>query len=383
MFDVARALKRRRHGVFFFGTAHPENVEGEYRRYYPPYHDFAAPHVPVSAASAAIWSRAAAARVREFAAEVKPDVAHLHNIAYHLTPSIVAGLSRAGVPAVMTLHDYNILCPNHYFYSRDEPCFRCAEGKYFSCVTRRCIKSKLGASTVGYVAHLVARRTGVYRKLARVVVPSAFLGEKVRAAGYDGEKVTLLPPAVDIRITELERKKNYFLYAGRLAPEKGVDVLVQAVGLAGSPVRLKVAGAGPEEAELRRLAEYYAPGSVEFLGHLDARKLTAQMASARAVVVPSRWPENTPAVILEAFAAGAPVVAARIGGIPEMLADGVEGVLFEPGDVRGLADVLARLAGDARAARKLGAAGQERLRRDFSFKDHMGRLLEIYREVAA
>jgi glycosyltransferase involved in cell wall biosynthesis len=188
---------------------------------------------------------------------------------------------------------------------------------------------------------------------------------------------------VDIKMAELERKENYFLYAGRLAPEKGVDVLVQAVGLAGPPVRLKVAGAGPEEAELRGLAEDYAPGNVEFLGYLDARKLTAQMASARAVVVPSRWPENTPAVILEAFAAGAPVVAARIGGIPEMLADGVEGVLFEPGDVRGLADVLARLAGNARAARKLGAAGQARLARDFSFKDHMGRLLEIYREVAA
>ncbi len=383
MFDVARALKRRRHDVFFFGTAHPENVEGEYRQYYPPYHDFAAPHVPVGAALAAIWSRAAAARVREFVAAVKPDIAHLHNVAYHLTPSVVAALARAGVPAVMTLHDYNLFCPNHYFYSCDEPCFRCAEGKYFSCVTRRCVKGKLGASTVGYVAHLVARRTGVYRKLARVVVPSAFLDEKVRAAGYDGGKVTLLPPAVDIKVAEIARKENYFLYAGRLAREKGVDVLVQAVGLAGPPVRLKVAGAGPEEAELRRLAADYAPGNVEFLGHLDARKLTAQMASARAVVVPSRWPENTPAVILEAFAAGAPVVAARIGGVPEMLADGVEGVLFEPGDVRGLADVLARLAGDARAARKLGAAGQERLARDFSFKEHMGRLLEIYREVAA
>lgn len=383
MFDVARALKRRRHDVFFFGTAHPENVEGEYRRYYPPYHDFAAPHVPAGAALAAIWSRAAAAGLREFVAEVKPDVAHLHNVAYHLTPSVVAALARAGVPAVMTLHDYNLLCPNHYFYSRDEPCFRCAEGKYFSCITRRCVKGRLGASAIGYVAHLVARRTGVYRKLARVVVPSAFLGEKVRAAGYGGEKVTLLPPAVNIKVAELARKENYFLYAGRLAAEKGVDVLVQAVGLAGLPVRLKVAGAGPEETELLRLAEYYAPGNVEFLGHLDARGLAAQMASARAVVVPSRWPENTPAVILEAFAAGAPVVAARIGGVPEMLADGVEGVLFEPGDVRGLADILARLAGDARAARKLGAAGQERLARDFSFKDHIGRLLEIYREVAA
>jgi hypothetical protein len=110
--------------------------------------------------------------VREFVAEVEPDVAHLHNVAYHLTPSVVAALARAGVPAVMTLHDYNLLCPNHYFYSRDEPCFRCAEGKYFSCVTRRCIKGKLGASAVGYVAQRrspfgLPRRKGTGRRLRR------------------------------------------------------------------------------------------------------------------------------------------------------------------------------------------------------------------------
>ncbi len=382
MFDVARALKRRRHDVFFFGTDHPANVERDFARYYPPYRDFAAPRVGLGAALSAVWSRAAAARVAAFVADVKPDVAHLHNIAYHLTPAVVAALARAGVPAVMTLHDYNLRCPNHYFYSRDEPCFRCAEGKYFSCVTRRCVKGKLGASTIGYLAHLVARRTGAYRTLARVIVPSVFLADKVRAAGYDDARVRLLPPAIDIKGEESGRKQNYFLYAGRLAPEKGVDVLIQAVGLAGPRVRLKVAGAGSEEPHLRRLASDYAVGKVEFLGYLTARALAREMASARAVVVPSRWPENTPAVILEAFAAGAAVVAARIGGVPEMVDDGVEGMLFEPGDVRGLAERLDRLAGDGRLARKLGAAGQGRLARDFSFKDHMAQLLGIYREVA-
>ncbi|HUU57615.1 MAG TPA: glycosyltransferase family 4 protein, partial [bacterium] len=174
-----------------------------------------------------------------------------------------------------------------------------------------------------------------------------------------------------------------FLYAGRLAPQKGVDVLIQAVGFAGPRVRLRVAGEGPDEEPLRRVAADYAGGKVEFLGRLDARRLAEEMASARAVVVPSRWPENTPAVILEAFAAGAPVVAARVGGVPEMVDDGVEGLLFEAGDVRGLADILERLAGDGRAARKFGRAGQGRLEREFSFKDHMARLLELYREVAA
>jgi glycosyltransferase involved in cell wall biosynthesis len=383
MFDVARALKRRRHDVFFFGTAHPDNVESEYGSYYPPYHDFAAPHVGLGTALSAIWSRAAAEKFRAFLDDVKPDVAHLHNIAYHLTPAVVAALARAGVPVVMTLHDYNLLCPNHYFYSRDEPCFRCAERKYFSCLTRRCVKDKLGASAVGYLAHLVARRKKVYRKLDRILAPSAFLAEKVRAAGYDPARVRFLPPAIDIRETRAARKENFFLYAGRLAPQKGVDVLIQAVGLAGPKVRLKVAGSGPEEANLAETARAYAADKVEFLGHVDAKRLVPLMASARAVVVPSRWPENTPAVILEAYAAGAPVVASRVGGIPEMVEDGVEGLLVEAEEVRELAAALELLAGDGRKARKNGAAGRARLARDYSFKEHMARLLEVYREVAA
>ena len=383
MFDVARALKRRRHDVFFFGAAHDENVEREYEKFYPRYRDFSSPRVGLAAALAAVWSRDAGRRMRAFVEEVKPDVAHLHNIAYHLTPAVVSALARAGVPAVMTLHDYNLLCPNHYFYSRDEACFRCAEGRYFSCIGRRCVKDRLGPSAIGYLAHLAARRTKVYRKLARIIVPSAFLAEKVRAAGYDEGAVTPLPPAIDVKPKKLSRKENYFLYAGRLAPQKGVDVLIQAVGFAGPEVRLRVAGVGPDEEPLRRVAVDYAAGKVEFLGLLDARRLAEEMASARAVVVPSRWPENTPAVILEAFAAGAPVVAARVGGVPEMVDDGVEGLLFEAEDVRGLADILERLAGDGRVARKYGRAGQKRLEHEFSFKDHVSLLLELYREFAA
>jgi glycosyltransferase involved in cell wall biosynthesis len=321
MFDVAAALARRRHDVFFFGTDHPANTEREYRRFYPPYYDFASPRVGVRAALAATWSAEAAKKVTAFVAEVKPEVAHLHNVAYHLTPSVVAALTRAGIPAVMTLHDYNLLCPNHYFFSREDPCFRCAEGKYLSCITRRCVKGKLGGSIIGYLAHLLARRRRVYHRLARIIAPSAFFTEKVRAAGYDASRVTFLSPAIALRSPPRRRRGAHFLYAGRLAYEKGVDLLIQAVGLAGPRVNLKVAGGGPEEAELRRLAAAYAPDRVEFLGHLKAGELAEAMASARAVVVPSRWPENTPAVILEAYAAGAPVVAARIGGVPEMVDD--------------------------------------------------------------
>jgi glycosyltransferase involved in cell wall biosynthesis len=381
MFDVAREQRRRGHDVFFFGTDHAENVETEHRRYYPPYHEFAEGRPGLGAALSSVWSREAARCLRAFLDVARPDVAHLHNTAYHLTPSIVAELARAGVPAVMILHDYNLFCPNHYFFSRGEPCYRCAEGHYFSCITRRCVKGKLGASVLGYVAHLVARRTAIYHKLARIITPSNFLRDHARNAGY--ERVTRMPSVYDVKIGEMLPKEDYFLYAGRLAPEKGIDVLIQAVGLAGSHVRLKVAGSGPVEAELRETAGEYAAGQVEFLGKLGPEALTGEMASARAVVVPSVWPENTPAVVMEALGAGAPIIASRMGGVPEMFDHGVEGLLVEAGDVPGLTAALLELAGDAGRAREMGEAGQRRLARDFSFEKHMTELLDLYREVAA
>lgn len=383
MFDLARAQRRRRHQVFFFGTAHPANTVADDGGFFPPYVEFGEGRGGWREARAAAWSRVAAERLAAFLPRVKPDVAHLHNIAYHLTPSVVAALAAARVPAVMMLHDYNLLCPNHYFYSRGEPCFRCANGDYVACVTRRCVKGRFGPSAVAYYAHLVARRRKVYRELARVIAPSRWLRERVVAAGFDADRVVCLPPAIDVAETHARRRGAYFLYAGRLAPEKGVEVLVAAAGLAVPDVRLRVAGAGPAELNLREMVEKYAPRKVEFLGRLEPPALAPLMAAARAVVVPSVWPENTPAVILEAYAAGAAVVASRCGGIPEMVTDGAEGFLFEAGDVHELALILNRLTADARLAGRLGAAGRARLARDFAFKPHVDKVMALYREVAA
>ncbi len=383
MFDVARALARRRHEVVFFAAAHPDNRPSPYSRFFPPYTEFGEGRARLGDAPAAIWSRRAAGNLKALLAEVKPDVAHLHNVAYHLTPAIIPVLARAGVPTVMHLWDYNLVCPNHYCYSDDEPCFRCVERKFLACVARRCVKGRFGASFVGYAAHLVARRTKVYHKVGRLICSARYMRELVLRAGYAEDQVLLFPPSYDVKVTTESRRGDYFLYAGRLAPEKGVDVLIAAVGHAGPKVRLKVAGVGPAAENLRDLAARYAAGKVEFLGFQGGRDLAALMAGARAVVVPSLWPENTPAVVLEAYGAAAPVVASRVGGVPEMVGDGAEGVLFDAGDVHGLAAVLNRLAGDARLARKMGAAGRRRLARDFSFAAQVDRLLEIYREVAA
>lgn len=184
MFDVAAAQAARGHDVSFFGTAHVDNLPLELNPFLPRRREFGVGKGTPGDALAAIWSREAARKLAVYVARFEPDVAHLHNIAYHLTPAVIPTLARAGVPTVMTLHDYNLLCPNHYFFSAGEPCFRCPEGQYGACITRRCVKGRLGASTVGYAAHFAARISGAYHKVARLLAPSRFMLSWLAKAGF-------------------------------------------------------------------------------------------------------------------------------------------------------------------------------------------------------
>lgn len=383
MFDWAEGARARGHDVFFFGTAHPANVVRDHECFYPPYVEFAGPRVRWRDAVNAIWSRRVGEALASFISYVKPDVAHLHNIGYHLTPAVVAVLARARVPSVMSLHDYNLLCPNHYFYSRREVCTRCVDGNYLACVTRKCVKGRLGPSVVGYLAHFVARRSAVYRRVGRFIVFTRWLEGLMVRAGWESGRVTYMRPALNIPAIPARPKEDYFLYAGRLAPEKGVDTLITAAGRAGSAVRVKVAGDGPMADMLRRQAGRETPGNVTFLGRLTEEDLYPIIASARALVVPSTWPENVPATILNALAAGTAVVGTALGGIPEMVADGAEGVLFPAGDGVKLSEILTRLAEDDDIVVRLGEAARARFVRDFNFHVFMTQLLNIYEEAKA
>src|SRR5205823_5487681 len=129
-------------------------------------------------------------------------------------------------------------------------------------------------------------------------------------------------------------------FAGRLSPEKGVDTLIDAVARVEGPVRLDVAGEGPDRARLGDLADRVGGGRIRFLGRLDSDAIDALISESVAVVVPSRWYENQPMTVLEAFARGTPVIATSIGGTPELVRQGTDGFLVPPDDPAALARAL-------------------------------------------
>jgi glycosyltransferase involved in cell wall biosynthesis len=228
---------------------------------------------------------------------------------------------------------------------------------------------------------LVHRSLGLYRDtLDRLVAPSRFYRDKLMEWGWDAKRIAYIPNCIDAsRFTPWCHEGNYFVYAGRLAPEKGLATLVRAVAL--SRQRLVVAGTGPEEAALRHLADELG-ADVDFAGHLDKPELKRLIGEARALVLPSEWYENAPVSVLEAYALGRPVIGTRIGGIPELVVHDETGVLVQPGSVAMLAEALVGMASLSRTARnRLGATGRNWVRRESSPDKYRDPTMELYDAV--
>lgn len=339
-----------------------------------------------------VWNREAARSLDRLLHEVRPDVAHLHNIYHHLSPSILPVLMRHGVPAVMTLHDLRLLCPAIHMLRRGRVCERCRGGRFHQAVLGRCVKDSTAASLLAAIetAHQTRRRLYL-RAVSRFLCPSDFYRRKFVEWGYPEDRLAHLPNFVDLEAWRPADPPDGgapdgVLYFGRLSREKGLATLLEAharwarrradAGDGAAPV-LRLAGEGPLEAELRRSAAA-GDGRVEFLGSLTPDALRRELARARFTVLPSEWYENGPLALIESLAAGVPVVGADIGGIPEHLRDGREGVLFRAGDPAALAEALARadsLPPDARAQARRAAETR------FSRKDHMDRLESILHDA--
>lgn len=312
----------------------------------------------------------------------RPDIAHAHNVYHHISPSIFGLLKQRGIPVVLTLHDLKIACPAYKMLTHDGVCERCKDGQLWNVVKHRCVKNSLSLSALVMAETAVQKLFGCYRDhVDRFIVPSKFYLEKFVEWGWPREKFTYLPNFVDAGAEPpgAAVAGEAFLYAGRLSAEKGVATFVRAVAQSG--VRGWIVGTGPEEASLKQLASELG-ADVTFFGYRTGNELSRLLHAARAIVLPSEWYENAPLSVLEAYALQKPVIGARIGGIPELVRDGVTGTLFESGNVAALGRALQRHAGmDDDAIVQLGRNGLEWVRREFSKVRHRTGLLELYREM--
>lgn len=307
--------------------------------------------------------------IRRELAERRFDVVHAHN---WIVNSALGPASRARVPVVMTLHDYSHGCATgRFMHNGATPCRGPALGRCLPCSA-----DHFGA--VKGPATVLANRWSARARQCRVTAVAAVSGAVAAAMGdLDAEVIpNFIPDGVVREEIAPVAADAPLLFVGDVSRDKGVQVLLDAYRMLERPPALALAGrpSGGFDPDL--------PEGVCLLGPVPHEQVSNLFSTARAVVVPSVWSDPCPTVVLEAMAAGRPVVASSSGGIPDMVVSGVTGVLVAPGDTAALAGAIGWVIDHPDRAEAMGEAGRDRSRQ-FTVSAAVGRIEAMYARAIA
>ena len=331
-----------------------------------------------AALAASPWNVAAVRRAMETARRFRPDVAHVHNTWFALSPAVFHALRSEGIPTVVTMHNYRLACLNAQLFRDGAPCEDCVGQVPWRGVVHRCYRGSAVQSAAVAATVTLHRAARTWDEAADVVVAlSGFAADRLARSGVPRERIVVKDNVVEDpgpRPSPPSTSRTV-LFVGRLSPEKGVADLLD-VWRRSSPARLElvVVGDGPLYGELTA----QAPPGVTIAGRKEPAEVMALLKGARALVFPSRWYEGQAMILLEALSAGTPVVFPELGPIPEVVGSG--GFAFEHGRPDSLAAVIAGL-GDGDAVDRAGRAARAEFEARFSPSIGLRRLLEVYRHA--
>jgi glycosyltransferase involved in cell wall biosynthesis len=325
------------------------------------------------------WSQSGYERVKAAIEEFRPELMHVHNYWFRLTPSIFAAAKERGVATVLTLHNYRLVCPAGQFQRKGKPCELCMDGRGSRILVHNCYPD--GNWLKSLLAYRLYRETQKRQFLAPLVDAYIALGEfskeKSVEGGLPAEKVhvkaNFMFDPVDGR--PATRPGEGAIFAARLSPEKGVLGLLEA--WRGIDYPLTIVGDGPEMAAARKAAG----SNVTFLGNRPHQEVLRLIEQSAFLVFPSVGYETFGLTLLESMAIGRAVVATDLGARREMVRDGQTGLLYRSGDARDLADKVRRLIADRSLCAAMGAAGRQEYLAKYTPETNYRTLMQIYEEV--
>ena len=321
-----------------------------------------------------IHSRRSYNSMRRLILDWKPDIVHIHNLYPLFSPSIIGACRDARIPTVMTLHSFFLVCPTTFHYRGTAPCELCCGGREFWCVIKNCRENLLESAAYG-LRTAIGRLSRVFEDITLFVALTEFSRSRFLEAGIPAERIEVIPNFAPRHSDTVLRRGDgdYVAFLGRINPEKGCDLFVDAMAMLPEVVG-RVAGDGPLLSSLLDKAQK----NVEFLGWLQPDQVTPFLGSSRFLVLASRCFEMCPLSVLEAMSLGRPVIAPRIGGLPEIVEDGIDGLLFNPGDRRDLAQKIERLWKDEDLWILLSNGARRKAEGSFSSVTHFDRMMAAY-----
>lgn len=379
-FQERNSLKEAGVEVIDFSMQHEKNFPSDYADFFVSnvdYHKEGGLLAGVKTAISFIHNREACKKMRALLEQTRPEIVHFHNIYHQLTPALIKVARDFGCKTVLTAHDYKIMCPSYSMLRDGKVCDACVTGSVFNAFRYRCQEGSASKSLLLSLEATWQYIAQNYQALDVIVSPSEFLRNELKRSLPDSRIDVIVNGIDDSHAPEAGADQGYLLYVGRLSREKGVPTLTRAHQLMRHTMPLKIVGHGPMYDEM--VVDY---PNAEFLGYVQqGPALDALIQNARAVVLPSECYENCSMAVLEAMSFARAVVGARIGGIPEQIRHGVEGLLFEPGNAQDLADALDVIAENPQQAHEMGLKGRVRLCQKYSLRKHMETLQSLYREL--
>lgn len=384
--DLCKLLEQAGHQVARFSMRHSNNVPSDYDRYFVSNVSFQSInlHALVKIVPRIIYSLEAKVKFAKLLDDFKPDVMHLHNIYHQISPSILPEAKKRNIPVVMHVHDFKLVCPNYKMFAKGKICQKCLGQKYYHCGLTRCFRRSFVRSWLATLEMYLHHRVWhLYEKnIDLYIAPSRFVKDKLVEWGVPADKITVINHYLDAKNYQPHYDLGqYLLYFGRLDQEKGVDKLIEAMTKV-KDMSLKIVGFGPDHKALNRLIKKLdLTGKVKLVGPKYDDELKNLVQQAYAVVVPSQCFEIFGLVNLEAAALGKLVIAARIGGIPEVVKDQTTGLLFEPASVDDLAAKINWSLQHPEETGALARAARQRVVDKFAPAEHLAAITKVYQDL--
>lgn len=380
MLKLSEELKLQGHEVEYFGMLDAQNTVGNSLGLYTTNMDF---HSKGAARFLypfkIIYSKEAYTKIGKVLDDFKPDIVHMNNINFQLTPSIIYAVKKRNIPLVQTVHDYQMICPNHLLYSFNEekPCARCIKGSKWNCLKYNCIHNSKVKSLLGVIEAKLYSFLRTYKKVDLYICPSRFLENKLASGSdiYYGKTFTIhnFIEKNDISV-KTDCENDYVVFVGRLSKEKGVELLADTAKLLPN-VNFVVCGSGPDDECLKNIP------NVTLKGFVKGKELAEVMANAKLLIAPSVCYENNPLSILEAHSMGIPVVTMSYGGMAELVEDGKTGALASAPTPEALAEAVKKCLEDEEYYKMLKTNCEIKGKNIMDVTEYSGILVQQYHKL--
>ncbi len=328
-----------------------------------------------------IYSFEAKSKITQLLKETKPDLVYLLTIVNDISPSVIDACKKLNIPVVMRLSDYFMICGNYHMMNNNQLCNLCGKNP-LNCIKNRCVKNSFFPSLTRSLSIIIHNMLKIYDYIDAFICPCTFMKNALVNAGYPEKKIFKLNSFISSEdYKACYDNKNYVLYFGRLSPEKGVIYLIEAKKYITEKIPLYIVGDSNNQDYVNHLHDKIKKlnlTDIYFLGRKQGDELKSIIAGSKFTIIPSIWPDNSPMSALESMACAKPVIASRIGGLPEQIIDNETGFLVPEKSPKILAEKIEYLWKNNNLIKKMGLSARKHIEKNFSPDNHYKELIKIF-----